>query len=169
MLEGYTGQTYLKYMSTSLMLEGYTGQTYLKYMSTSLMLEGYTGQTYLKYMSTSLMLEGILVTHTWKYMSTSLMLEGILPLQKCCIRFAHIVGNILHAICMYATYYLMSICICANYKKLTKNWAYAQNMRSTKYISFAYMQNMCRIQSMQNVCILHTCIVRACCIYALCI
>ena len=62
---------------------------------------------------------------------------------------------------MYATYYLMSICICASYKKLTKNWAYAQNMRSTKYIFFAYMQNMCRIQSMQNVCarMLHMCIV----------
>ena len=99
--------------------------------------------------------------------TTALLLY--LPLQKCCIRFAHIVGNILHAICMYATYYLMSICICANYKKLTKNWAYARNMCSTKYIFFAYMQSMCRIQSMQNVCILHTCIVHACCICALCI
>ena len=93
------------------------------------------------------------------------LIYKLLPLQKCCIHFAHIVGNILHAICMYATYYLMSICICANYKKLTKNWAYARNMRSTKYIFFAYMQNMCRIQRMQNVCILHTCIVHVCIVH----
>ena len=48
------------------------------------------------------------------------------PLQKCCICFAHIVGNILHTICTYVTYYLMTICICAKYENLTKIWAYAQ-------------------------------------------
>ena len=112
------------------------------------------------------------------------------PLQKCCIRFAHIVGNILHTICTYATYYLMTICICAKYKKLTKYWAYAQNMRSTIYIyfgkicaeykyaecmHFAYMHST----RMLHICIVHIiimrfahmlyiCQLRICCIYVNC-
>ena len=85
------------------------------------------------------------------------------PLQKCCIRFAHIVGNILHTICTYATYYLRQFVYVQNIKR-----AYAQNMRNTKYILFAlyakYMQNT----SMQNVFILHTCIGPTWCICALC-
>ena len=105
------------------------------------------------------------------------------PLQKCCIRLAHIVGNILHAICMYATY-LMSICICANYKKLTKNGAYVRNMHSTKYIYAKYVQNTKYAECMHfahmhsarmlHMCIVHIIIMRFACqlhasfIYALC-
>ena len=91
-----------------------------------------------------------------------------LPLQKCCIRFVHI-GNILHAICMDATYYLMSICICAKTKNLLRighmcGICTAPNIYFLHILYAKYVQNT----SMQNVCILHMCIACAMCIESLC-
>ena len=56
--------------------------------------------------------------------------------------FVHIVGNILHTICTYATYYLKAICICAKYKIFTKNWAF-RRICATPNIYYLHICTIC--------------------------
>ena len=107
------------------------------------------------------------------------------PSQKCCIRFAHIVGNILHAICMYATLFNVNLHMCKlqkTYKELGICAEYAQHqiyifciyakyVQNTKYaecMHFAHMHSA----RMLHMCIVHIIIMRfahkICCIYVNC-